>query len=257
MVLKEKRFAPPKMHHVQGDPRRTWPSLERLIAEQEAHYQNGSAQEVPEEEPRAEDDNQDRPAYRADSLIVPIDPQVAAHQFPDVDPPQIPKPVKLPAERLPQAKLRHQPPRDWNTQHEEHQRRRRKRPLEEATSYEMARLYAWAYYRLQRLAVQIEAEIAAKQAEVERLQAKSDGGKKDTNSVRQPSPTQRHDLAVTTPESDAQADLDVAPGAANTTRKAMTIPTQRHAHADEGMAPRSVSVEQTTSAAAANERGPP
>ncbi len=245
MVLKEKRFTPPKRHHAQGDPRRTWPSLERLIAEQEAHYQNGLTQEVPEEEPSAEDDNQDRPAYRADSLIVPIDPKIAAHQFPDVDPPQIPKPVKLSGERLPQAKHPHQPPRDWNTRYEEHQRRRSKLPLEEASTYEMARLYAWAYYRLQRLAVQIENEMAAKQKEIARLQAKLDGAQQEK--TEQPSTEKPMNTNPIHEEKNNKLERDLQP----------QRDIQRHAHADEGMAPQRISVERTTQPTAAHRRGPP
>ncbi len=267
MVLKEKRFTPPKMHHAQGDPRRTWPSLERLIAEQEAHYQNGSAQEVPDEEPRAEDDNQDRPAYRADSLVVPIDPKIAAHQFPDFNPPEVPKPVKLPNERLPQAKHRHQPPRDWNTRYDEHQRQRRKRPLEDATSYEMARLYAWAYYRLQRLAVQIEEEIAAKQIVVDQLQTELSG---EPEPKTEPQATEKpmnanlvhEEKSITKSRqvrpgrvnrTHAQADLGVAPGTVKTSEKATTNSTRRHAHADEGMAPQRVLEDSME----ASRRGPP
>ncbi len=248
MVLKEKRFTPPKRHHAQGDPRRTWPSLERLIAEQEAHYQNGAAQEVPEQEPRAEDDNQDQPSYRADSLIVPIDPKIAAHEFPEFDPPSIPKPVKLPSECLPEAKLHSPPKRSENGPYDQ---RRRNTPLEEATTYEMARLYAWAYYRLQRLAVQIEQEIAAKQAETNRLQAELTGGKQEQASGT------CQDRTVATPQTRAQADVSVAPSMVRARGMLACDGTKRHAHEDEGMAPASVSSESATSTSIANERGPP
>ncbi len=237
MVLKEKRFTPPKRHHSQGDPRRTWPSLERLIAEQEAHYQNGAKDEPRPQEPNREDNNQDRPAYRADSLVVPIDESITAHQFPDFDPPEVPKPVKLPETRTPGASYRYQPPRDWNTQYEENQRRRSKRPLEDATSYEMARLYAWAYYRLQRLAVQIEQEIAAKEAEVKALQSELNG-EPEPKTEQQPTKkrmnenednnikTQRHDrpLRINTPH--AQAELGMAPALAfgEATTEASEVP---------------------------------
>ncbi len=276
MVLKEKRFTPPKRHHAQGDPRRTWPSLERLIAEQEAHYQNGSADEVPEEEPRVEDDNQDRPAYRADSLVVPIDAKIAAHEFPPLepppfDPPEVPKPVKLPKMRTPSASYRYEPPRDWNTQYDEHQRQRRKRPLEEATSYEMARLYAWAYYRLQRLAVQIEAEIAVKQAEVAELQTELDA---EPSQKTEQQPTEKpmnanlvhEEKSITKSRqvrpgrvnrTHAQADLGVALGTVKTIEKAMTNATRRHAHADEGMAPQIILKTSIDQPAEGHWRGPP
>ncbi len=272
MVLKQKRFTPPKMHHAQGDPRRTWPSLERLIAEQEAHYQNGSAQEVLEEETSRADDKKDHPAYRADSLVVPIDPKVASHEFPPLDPPpfdppEVPKPVKLPKTRTPGASYRYEPPRDWNTQYEEHQRQRRKRPLEEATSYEMARLYAWAYYRLQRLAVQIEKEIAAKQIVVDQLQSKLDAEPKQkteqqaTEKPMNANPV-HEEKSITTPRqvrpgrvhrTHTQADLGVAPGTVKTIEKATTNATRRHAHADEGMAPQRV----LDDSMEASRRGPP
>ncbi len=268
MVLKEKRFRPPKMHAIQGDPRRTWPSLERLIAEQEAHYQNGSAQEVPEEEPRVEDDNQDRAAYRADSLVVPIDPKVGKYDFPEVDPPKAPQPVKVPTERSPKASAQYRPPRDWNTRYEEHQRRRRKQPLEDATTYEMARLYAWAYYRLQRLAVQIEKEIATKQAKIDRLQAQLNGGqKKETNAQpteksmnnneEKNTKTQRQDRPLRVNQTHAQADLDVAPGMGELSGGWTGTTPRRHAHADEGMAPSKTQVASTAQASPTIKRGPP
>ncbi len=248
MVLKEKRFTPPKRHHAQGDPRRTWPSLERLIAEQEAHYQNAPAQEVPEQEPRSADNNKDQPSYRADSLVVPIDPKIAAHQFPDFDPPSIPKPVKLPSERLPEVKLHCPPTRSENGPYDQ---RRRNTPLEEATTYEMARLYAWAYYRLQRLAVQIEKEIATKEAETNRLQGKLNGGKQEQASSTRP------DRAVVTPQTHAQADVSVTSDVVRTRGMVASNGTQRHAHEDEGMAPTSVSIEPATSTSIAHQRGPP
>ncbi len=249
MVLKEKRFTPPKRHHTQGDPRRTWPSLERLIAEQEAHYQNGSAEEVPKEEPRSADNDQEGPAYRADSLVMPIDPKIAAHEFPDFDPSSIPKPVKLPSERLPEAKLHSPPTRSENGPYD--QRRRSACPFEEATTYEMARLYAWAYYRLQRLAVQIEQEIAAKQSEIDRLKTKRSGGQVE------PSKTESGNNTDVTIQTRAQADLGVAPRVVRTRGIVVSHGTQRHAHEDEGMAPASVSIEPVTSTSTAHQRGPP
>ncbi len=277
MVLKEKRFTPPKRHHAQGDPRRTWPSLERLIAEQEAHYENGAAQEVPEEEPTSANDHQDDPMYRADSLVVPIDEKVAAHEFPPLDPPpldpppfdppKIERPAKPPAERAPQEGAAYQPPRDWNSRYEEHQRRRSQRPLEEATSYEMARLYAWAYYRLKRLAVQIEQEIAKKEAEVNRLQTKLNGGQQEIThqpSTETPMNTKQdyEEKSITMPRegrplrvdrTHAQADLVVAPGTLHENGHG----TRRHAHADEGMAPGSGLIKRNAPAEVAEERGPP
>ncbi len=272
MVLKEKRFTPPQRHHAQGDPRRTWPSLERLIAEQEAHYENGVTQEVPEEEPPLANNDQDDPMYRADSLVVPIDEKIAAHEFPlldppPLDPPKIERPVKPPAEHSPQDGAAYKPPRDWNSRYEEHQRRRSQRPLEEATTYEMARFYAWAYYRLQRLAVQIEQEIATKEAEVERIQTKLNGGQQETThhpSTETPMDNKQRyeEKSITTPREGrplrvdpryAQADLVVAPGTLHENGHG----TRRHAHADEGMAPGSGSVQQAATADVAEKRGPP
>ncbi len=259
MVLKEKRFRPPKKHAIQGDPRRTWPSLERLIAEQEAHYEKTSTQEVPQEEPQWTDDKPVRPFYRADALEVPIDEKVAQYEFPEVEPPKIDKPVKLPCARPPEATLRHQPPGDWNTQYEAHQRRRRQQPLQDPFTEEGARLFAWAYYRLQRLAVRIEKEIAAKQTEIDRLQTELNGGKQeDTHQQPNEKPMneneenirvqrQNRPLRVNTPH--AQADLGVAPGMGKTTGMGNGRGTRRHAHADEGMAPQKV--------LEASDRGPP
>lgn len=177
MTLKEKpkRYRPPKMHHLHGDPRRTWTSLEKLIARQEGR-QAASTEEVAEALSFWGDSDATGPFYRADALVAPIDPEVAAYRFPDFDPPPLAggktaQPVKLPEVRLPSAKLRSKPVRDWNTRRREEERRRSKRPLSDPFTQEGARLFARAYYRLQQLAVNLEAEIATKQAEVTRLEA--------------------------------------------------------------------------------------
>ncbi len=232
MVLKEKRFTPPKRHHLQGDPRRTWPALEKLIAQQEA-YLDKQTQEADEPDPKWVEYNTIRPFYRADSLVVPIDEKVAAHQFPAFDPPPCdsarqPNEVKLPEARLPEVKLQPQPPRDWNTQYEAHQRRRSERPLEDPFTEEGARLFAWAYYRLQRLAVQIEKEIAQKQAEIARLQAELSGGQHET--TEQPSTEKPMNSNKQSEEKN-----NIVP------RQSRPLPvSRRHAYADEGMAPQKV-----------------
>ncbi len=272
MVLKEKRFTPPKRHHMQGDPRRTWPSLERLIAEQEAHY-HASAETASDEQPQWADYNTVRPFYRADELVEPIDETIAEYEFPDSDPPpldpsNVQRPVKLPDTSLPEVKLRHQPPRDWNTQYEANQRRRRERPLEDPFTEQGARLYAWAYYRLQRLAVQIEKEIAAKQQKIARLQAKLNGGQREETHSQRTEETmnntkqkniqpQRRERPLRVNSTHAQADLGVAPGMGDAPKGLTGRETPRHAHADEGMAPTEAATEPTTQPNAAHRRRPP
>ncbi len=246
MVLKEKRFRPPKRHHLHGDPRRTWPSLEKLIAQQEAHYQNGSAEEVPPEEPAWADYNLIRPFYRADKLVEPLDEKVAAYAFPPVDPPPLDplktqRPVKLPETRLPEGTHRHQPPRDWNTQYEAHQRRRSQRPLEDPFTEEGARLFAWAYYRLQRLAVKIQEEINRKQKEIARLEVELDG-KAEEETDKQTTEKPMNDQ-------DRNEEKSIVPQRQDTPLHV----DRRHAHADEGMAP----LKELEASTKAPGRGPP
>ncbi len=235
MVLKEKRFTPPKMHHQQGDPRRTWPALEKLIAKQEA-YLNASPEETSQEEPAWADRNIIRPFYRADALVVPIDPKVAAYAFPEGDPPRpdqasITKPVNLPEARAPKDTLHDQPPRDSNTRYEEHQRRRAQRPLEEPFTEEGARL-----------AVRLEKEIAKKQARVERLRARLSGEKQDTSN--QPSNEKPMNMNEHRKEKN-----NAAP------RQQQPLRTKRsHAYEDVSMACAEVT---KASANGAKHRGPP
>ncbi len=254
MVLKEKpkRFTPPKMHKVQGDPRRTWPALEKLIAQQEgleaAAGDLAQALEALQQEPAWADYNTIRPFYRADALKLPIDPKVAAYVFPEEDPPPLDaakatRPAKLPDVRLPKADVHYRPTRKRSGDYSDRAANRQKQPLHDPFTEEGARLYAWVYYRLQRLAVKLEREIRAKQAQVDRLQAKVDRAKPADEKKEQPKPEkpmtqERTDTETTTTtcnvprvEREARADLGVAPE----TEHRGKLPS--HAHADEGMAP--------------------
>ncbi len=262
LVLKEKRFAPPKMHHMQGDPRRTWPALEKLIAQQEA-YLNASPQEAAQEESPAAEATTDGPFYRADALVTEVDPKIAAHQFPPLEPPpfdprKIDQPVKQPAERSSTDNAAYQPPRDWNTRYDEHQRRQSKRPLAEPTTYEMARLYAWAYYRLQRLAVQLEKQIAAKEAEVQRLQAKLNEQNELPAATKETSVVKRGaDRSVGSTGRHAHADEGMAPRKGCKTIKSRGSENRRHAQADMGMDPATDWVGPLANPSEVSPRGPP
>ncbi len=248
MVLKEKskRFTPPKMHKVHGDPRPTWPGLEKLIARQEGQAEDADQTArveglSPPQQPPA-DDSAEHPAYRADALVVPIDPQIAAHPFPEWDPPplapsQTTRPVKLPAARLPEVNVTYRPTQKRNGDYSDRLPGRRTQPLQEPFTQEGARLHAWAYYRLQQLAVQLEQEIRACEAQIQRLQTKLNGPE------NQPTPTE-----ATMPEERPST----------TTRfKRAFPPVKRHAHADKGMAPTAAACEVPAQPIQASGRGPP
>ncbi len=272
MVLKEKRFTPPKMHKVQGDPRRTWPALEKLIAEQEAHYQNVSSGDSAPQQTEWADFNLIRPFYRADALMGPIDPQIAAYEFPESDPPRAPQPVKRPSEGLPSvelpgASLSDKPTHSASGPYDQRQPSRSQQPLHDPFTEEGARLFAWAYYRLQRLAVQIQKEIDAKQKKIARLQTKLDG-QQNQETHQQPNETpmnshqqnpvmntkrQHQDRPLRDNRTHAPADLGAAPGMGEVNGNG----SRRHAHADEGMAPAEVCIEHQSKPSEDNGRGPP
>ena len=222
-----------------ADPRRTCPELERVIARQEAQ-ELAAAQPPVQEESRKYEPNPEQPGYRADPIVVPIDPEVAAHAFPEVDPPKIPKPVKPPELRLPSGEYRPKPTRDWNTRHRERERRREKKPLRDPFTYESARLFAWTYYRLQKLDRQLHSEISAKQEEIDRL--KSELGLSQAKTA--PGVQKLREAS-----SPAQADVGQAPAVVEQTRDAKVR------HAVPAHAPEELDV--APEGLADKERGPP
>ncbi len=262
-----KKFAPPKMHKVIGDPRRTWPGLEDLIARQEAHYDQKQPADSPEDPPSLEQIwdqiNAMRPFYRADAMVVPIDPKVAARAFPEIDPPLVPK-VNGPAEDRPARKRPpYIPPRDNNTRYDERQRRRRAQPLGEPFTCEAARLYAWAYYHLKQLDRQLQQKIATRQAEINRLQAKLNGSQEEPASAKPASAKQTGEKPTDKLQTNQEPKMNPS-RVMQETSVIDQVPegpvvriTNRHAHADEGMAPKTATVEPTLEPSEAVQRGPP
>ncbi|PQO27475.1 hypothetical protein C5Y96_18235 [Blastopirellula marina] len=259
-----------------GDPRRTCAALEEMIARQEAE-ERGDHKPPQEEEPPPEPfvyvPDPNRLTYRADPLVEPIDPEVAAHQFPDMRPPwvvpQAKKPRNPPAYRAPRE-------RDDNTREREWQLRRMKRPPEEAWTYELARLYAWTYYRLQKLDRQLQGEICAKQAELDRLEQELF----ELNPELQPFKSQPRQPALTatrllreanvsaptcnaselpTGAPHAQADLRVAPGESSgvSFETLSNVSSGELVHASSAKPIDEPTVEFKHETPHANERGPP
>ena len=192
------------------------PDIEAM--RKQAYDQLKAAFPSPPKRPRLKVDlseaDKGKPDPRTDHLVVPIDPVLANYEFPTTDPPKDstanrserpyePKRKPLaPLLRLPHLK----------------KRKKRKRPLRNAYSYRTARLYAWTYYRLKQLNVQLLGEVDAKRRELYALQqeflgpavatwvAKQQAEKEKTNTSCEQAP--QADPA----DQHAQADLGVAPG---------------------------------------------
>ncbi|WDI40006.1 hypothetical protein [Bremerella sp. P1] len=182
------------------------------------------------------------PSYGANRQVVDIDPETAAHEFPEDPPPQIPtrRPTTLRPASLDQREPRE---RDEATRARERELYRSKRPLREPLTYEAARLFAYTFYRLQALDRQLHREICEKQEEIDRLQQELDG-RKETSSHGVGSPSKTLQKVV----AHRETKQAITPRRRERVRHAL----QRHAQADLGVAPRLARNENH-----ANERGPP
>jgi len=227
------------------------PSLDALIrrqeAQQEAACQARDRENAPPK-PLPRVPNTDRTNYRADPLVIPIDPKVAAHQFPDGPPPPVVNFWKTKSERPPSTTVRPKRMRCVDDRFNDRMRYKSKKPLPDPCTYEMARLYAWTYYRMQKLDLQLQQEIEAKQAEINALKRELHGEQKEAPqavaSVKTP-PVQEE-----TPQAEPRAARPQAKPfpSLQSLRKAKKALRRRrkeagwealegHAHADVSMAP--------------------
>ncbi|MBA2114262.1 hypothetical protein [Bremerella alba] len=128
------------------------------------------------------------PSYRADPLVVPIDPEIEAYEFPKEDPPEIPKPKKSQPAKLPPLEPRPKRERQLHHRYREREIHRSKQPIQEPLSYQEKRFFAWTYYRMKALNLQLQGEICAKQEEIDALERELNRPH-ETPSKEQPSTT--------------------------------------------------------------------
>ncbi|MEW4562292.1 hypothetical protein AB1K70_07185 [Bremerella sp. JC770] len=248
------------------------PSLDALIrrqeAQEEAARQASDRENAPPPQPAPPVPNTDRPNFRADPLVIPIDPKVAAHQFPEGPPPPVvnfwkPKTVRPPSETIRPQRLRGVDDRFYDRM-----RYKSKKPLPEPCTYEMARLYAWTYYRMQKLDLQLQAEIEAKQAEIDALKRELEGvqeevAPKPAKPVPEEKPREARPQGKT--PSSIQSFREARKAFTRRRKEAAREAFAGHAHEDESMAPGAGSDGTTMNEDEANndnegntqERGPP
>ena len=245
-----------------GLPRPPSKTLDEIIRRQDAAKEAAhrakrtqAKQPVPPIEPEG-------PRYQADPIVVPIDPDVAAYEFPENDPPPPPKKARTRTPKHPLAGLRPKFPRpslEVDRQPSQQRKpRRRERRLRDPWSYRSARLYAWMFYRMQKLNVQLIGEIYAKHEEIEQLKCELTGqkvAKTQEVPVPRPSPLGRASKvpAETAGRYESSAQAEHAHADVSMAPEEMPPTEQRHAQSDLGVAP-SESVQQ---ADPAKERGPP
>ncbi|MFN3150409.1 hypothetical protein [Bremerella sp.] len=259
-----KKFDPPKIDQRSKVKRISCPTLDAIIARQEAEeeaaFQASMAPKEPTEDSPVSPVEPEGPRYQADPIVVPIDPDVAAYEFPEFNPPAPPKQTRTRTPKIPRDKPWRIRDKGDRGSDRDRQPRRKERPLVDPWSHRSARIYAWMYYRMQRLNVQLIGEICAKQEAIEQLTNDLTGTKpqhttKQEFRVPRPSPLGRASQVPvqTTPEGQptsalqthAHEDVGMAPDAvAGSTSN--VVP--RHAQEDLGVAP---------VARDANERGPP
>ena len=225
-----KKFDPPKIDQKHRVKRISCPTLDAIIARQEAEeeaaFQASMAPREPIEVSPASPVEPEGPRYQADPIVVPIDPDIAAHEFPEHDPPPPPKRTRYRTPKIPLDKPWRMRDKGDRGSNRERQPRRKERPLVDPWSYRSARIYAWMYYRMQKLNVQLIGEICAKQEEIEQLENDLTGTTEERSTqqnsrVPRPSPLGRASQVPAQTTSETQSTIELNP----------------HAHADVGMAP--------------------
>ncbi|MEW4564618.1 hypothetical protein AB1K70_18905 [Bremerella sp. JC770] len=160
MVLPEeapKEPVPPKMPGIMPSP---WDKIaRRQDTEKEAAWQAYEASEKAKQEAlHAQYLASDDPKFCADYLTVPIDPMVAAYEFPAEDPPPLPSPKREKPVRQSGSPVRRQPKRNAS-----------EILLDEPLTYQQKRYLAWVYYHLKLEDLTLQKQILAKQAKIECL----------------------------------------------------------------------------------------
>lgn len=169
-----------------GLPRPTGPTLEKIIARQEAPKDAAYRDAPVPPEPLSPILKPSEPFYRADPIVVPIDPEVAAFEFPEEQPPTVELPRKPRAIARPRRPRRPRRER-FSMRLPKGKGRPRCKGFGDPLTYEGARLYAWTYYRLKALNLQLAGEICAKHEELETLQQEVAGVKVQAASEDAPS----------------------------------------------------------------------
>ncbi|MFN3152260.1 hypothetical protein [Bremerella sp.] len=225
-----KKFHPPKIDQKHRVKRISCPTLDAIIARQEAEeeaaFQASMAPKQPVEVSPASPVEPEGPRYQADPIVVPIDPEVAAHEFPEYDPPAPPKPTRTRTPKIPLDKPWRMRDKGDRCSSRERQPSRKERPLVDPWSYRSARIYAWMYYRMQRLHLQLIDEISQKQDEIEQLKTNLTSPKQER--------TPQQEIRVPRPSPLGRASQVPVP---STSETQPTIELTTHAHADVGMAP--------------------
>ncbi|WDI42661.1 hypothetical protein [Bremerella sp. P1] len=162
--------------------------VRRQEAQEEAAFQAAMAEDVSPEEPSSQEAMTHWPHYGANSKIAWIDPKVAAYEFPEGDPPPISTSRRPIRSRSLSDDSREPRERDSDTRFREWELRRAKRPLREPQTYASARLFAWTYYRLKTLNIQLIGEVTAKQDEIDALKRELNVSKQEPSQEEQPRP---------------------------------------------------------------------
>ncbi|MFN3153027.1 hypothetical protein [Bremerella sp.] len=224
------KFDPPKIDQRSKVKRISCPTLDAIIARQEAEeeaaFQASMAPKEPVEDSPASPVEPEGPRYQADPIVVPIDPDIAAYEFPEFDPPEPPKRTRTRTPKIPLDKPWRMRDKGDRGRDRDRQPRRKERPLVDPWSYRSARIYAWMFYRMQKLNVQLIGEIRAKQEAIEELTNDLTGTK--------PQPTTKQEIRVPRPSPLGRASQVPV---LSTSETQPTIELNPHAHADVGMAP--------------------
>ncbi|MFN3149333.1 hypothetical protein, partial [Bremerella sp.] len=167
------KFDPPKIDQKHRVKRISCPTLDAIIARQEAEeeaaFQASMAPKEPAEVSPASPVEPEGPRYQADPIVVPIDSDVAAYEFPEFDPPEPPNRTRTRTPKIPLDKPWRMRDKGDRGRDRDRQPRSKERPLVDPWSHRSARIYAWMYYRMQKLNVQLIGEICAKQEAIEQL----------------------------------------------------------------------------------------
>ncbi|MFN3151336.1 hypothetical protein [Bremerella sp.] len=211
-----------------GLPRPPSKTLDQIIRRQEAAKEAAHRKRRVKQVSPASPVEPEGPRYQADPIVVPIAPDIAAYEFPEHDPPPPPKRTRYRTPKIPLEDpwlVRRKEEREREPKREQ-KPRRRERPLVDPWSYRSARLYAWMFYRMQKLNVQLIGEICAKHEAIEQLENDLTGNK--------PQQSTKQELRVPRPSPLGRASQVPVP---STSETQPTIELNPHAHADVGMAP--------------------
>ncbi|WDI42058.1 hypothetical protein [Bremerella sp. P1] len=136
------------------------------------------AQKAEQEQRLAQFLASDDPGFCADYLTQPIDPEVAAYEFPEEDPPELPNPKRARQTRTTDSATSR--PRS---------RRRHDLPLEQPHTHQEKRYLAWTFYHLKLQDLELQEKIHAKQAKIDCLRREL-GGVRDVPSYEQHLPSE-------------------------------------------------------------------